>query len=118
ENPDLIKTLNETSLNPSPIAIGYRGEVIIGRWPLSYTSTDTAINWEYQSINKNEINNLGGNANQELTYTQQEQKEIKGALTNKISRPDEVKKMMLVHAESKVKLPLSFNTVIGHNTKK
>jgi hypothetical protein len=118
ENPDLIKTLNETTLNPSPIAIGYRGEVFIGRWPLNYTSTDTVINWEYQSINKNEINNLGGNANQQLSYTQQEQKEIKGALTNKISRPEEVRKMMLLHAESKVELPLSFNTVIGHNTKK
>jgi hypothetical protein len=118
ENPDLIKTLNETTLNPSPIAIGYRGEVFIGRWPLNYTSTDTAVNWEYQSINKNEINNLGGNANQELTYTQQEQKEIQGVLTNKISRAEEVKKMMLLHAESKVELPLSFNTVIGHNTKK
>jgi hypothetical protein len=118
ENPDLIKTLNETTLNPSPIAIGYRGEVFIGRWPLNYTSTDTVINWEYQTINKNEINNLGGNANQELTYTQQEQKEINGALTNKISRAEEVKKMMLLHAESKVNLPLSFSTVIGHNTKK
>jgi hypothetical protein len=118
ENPDLIKTLNETTLNPSPIAIGYRGEVFIGRWPLNYTSKDTRINWEYQSINKNEINNIGGNANQELNYTQQEQQEIQGSLTNKISRPDEVKKMMLLHAESMVDLPLSFNTVIGRNTKK
>jgi hypothetical protein len=118
ENPDLIKTLNETTLNPSPIAIGYRGEVFIGRWPLNYKSTDTGVNWEYQDVNKNEINNLGGNASQELTYTQQEQREIQGALTNKISRPDEVKKMMLLHAEELTGLPLSFNTVIGRNTKK
>jgi len=118
KNPDLIKTLNETTLNPSPIAIGYRGEVFIGRWPLNYTSADTRVNWEYQSINKNEINNIGGSANQELNYTQQEQKEIQGSLTNKISRPDEVKKMMLLYAENTVGLPLSFNTVIGHNTKK
>ncbi|GAB3805598.1 YfkD family protein [Virgibacillus kimchii] len=118
KNPDLIKTLNETTLNPSPIAIGYRGEVFIGRWPLNYKSTDTRVNWEYQSINKNEINNLGGNANQELNYTQQEQKEIQGALTNKISRPEEVKKMMLLHAEKTTQLPLSFNTVVGRNTKK
>ena len=35
ENPDLIKMMNETSLKPSPIAIGYRGMVYMGRWPLN-----------------------------------------------------------------------------------
>ncbi|CDQ42061.1 MULTISPECIES: YfkD famly protein [Virgibacillus] len=118
ENPVLIKMLNETSLNPSPIALGYRGMVYIGRWPLNYESLETTINWEYQQINSNEINNTGGTEAQELNYVQQEQKEIKGALTNKINNPDDVKKMMLLKSKEKTKLPLSYQTVIGKNTKK
>ncbi|MDY7046484.1 MAG: YfkD family protein [Bacillota bacterium] len=118
ENPVLIKMLNETSLKPSPIAIGYRGMVYIGRWPLNYESSETTINWEYQQINMNELNNTGGTEAQELRYVQQEQKEIKGALTNKINKPDDVKKMMLLKSKTKTKLPLSYQTVIGKNTKK
>ena len=118
ENPDLIKLLNETTIKPSPIAFGYRGMVYIGRWPLNYKSDETTINWEYQQINLNELNNLGGEANQEMNYNQQEEKEIKGALTNKINNPDDVKKMMLLKSKDKTKLPLSYQTVIGKNTKK
>lgn len=118
ENPDLIKMLNETSIKPSPIALGYRGMVFLGRWPLNYKSAETTINWEYQKINTNELNNLGGDTLQKLTYVQQEQKEVKGALTNKISKPEDVKKMMLTKAEKKTKLPLSYSTMIGKNTKK
>ncbi|WP_085993176.1 YfkD famly protein [Oceanobacillus senegalensis] len=118
ENPDLIKMLNETTLKPSPIAIGYRGMVYLGRWPLNYESLETNINWEYQKINMNELNNLSGESNQEMRYIQQEKKEIKGALTNKIKNPDDVKKMMLLVAKEKTKLPLSYQTVIGKNTKK
>lgn len=84
KNPDLIKMLNESTLDPSPVAIGYRGMIYLGRWPLNYESLETNINWEYQKINTNELNNLGGDANQVMNYVQQEQKEIKGALTNKI----------------------------------
>jgi len=118
KNPDLIKMLNETTLNPSPIAIGYRGMVYLGRWPLNYESTETSINWEYQQINKNELNNMGGETNQEMNYTQHEEKEVKGALTNKIANPEQIKKMILLHSKEKTKLPLSYNTVIGKNTKK
>ncbi len=118
ENPDLIKMMNETSLKPSPVAIGYRGMIYMGRWPLNYKSDETNINWEYQPINKNELNNLGGDSNQEMNYVQQEEKEIKGALTNKISNPDEVKKMILLNTKHKTKLPLSYSTFIGQNTKK
>src|SRR5699024_842855 len=77
ENPDLIKMLNETSINPSPIAFGYRGMIYIGRWPLNYESSETNINWEYQSINSNELNNIGGDSEQKMQYNQQEKKEIK-----------------------------------------
>lgn len=118
ENPDLIKMLNETSIKPSPIGIGYRGMVYMGRWALNYKSLETNINWEYQQINENELNNLGGDTNQEMNYIQQEQKEIKGALTNKITNPDDIKKMMLLQSKKKTKLPLSYSTIIGKNTKK
>ncbi|SFE30278.1 YfkD-like protein [Lentibacillus persicus] len=118
DNPDLIKMLNETSIKPSPIAFGYRGMVYIGRWPLNYKSDETNINWEYQNINTNELNNIGGDNEQQMQYTQQNKKEVKGALTNKIANPDDVKKMMLLEAQDKIELPLAYSTVIGKNTKK
>ncbi|MBP2078710.1 YfkD famly protein [Oceanobacillus polygoni] len=118
ENPDLIKMLNETSLKPSPVAIGYRGMVYLGRWPLNYQSDESNINWEYQPINMNELNNVGGETPQNMNYIQQEEKEIKGALTNKITNPDDVKKMMLLKSKEKTNLPLSYQTIIGKNTKK
>ncbi|MFC0301290.1 YfkD family protein [Virgibacillus soli] len=118
KNPDLIKMLNETTIKPSPIAIGYRGMVYLGRWPLHYKSLETTPNWEYQQINTNELNNLGGEATQKLSYNQDEQKEVKGALTSKINQSDQVKKMMLLEAKAKTKLPLSYHTVIGKGTKK
>src|SRR5690625_2902518 len=31
DNPDLIKLLNETSLKPSPISLGYRGMIYLGK---------------------------------------------------------------------------------------
>ncbi|MEC5424165.1 YfkD family protein [Virgibacillus sp. C22-A2] len=118
ENPDLIKMLNETTLKPSPLAIGYRGMVYVGRWALNYSSLDTTINWEFQPINMNELNNQGGDNSQKMNYVQQEEKEVKGALTNKITNPADIKKMMLLKSKEKTKLPLSYQTVIGHNTKK
>ncbi|MFC3039217.1 YfkD family protein [Virgibacillus xinjiangensis] len=118
ENPELIKMLNETTLKPSPLAIGYRGMVYLGRWPLNYQSSETNMNWEYQKINQNEINNLGGDTSQKMNYIQKEQKEIKGALTNKIADPNQVKTMMLLEAKEKTNLPLSYATTIGRNTKK
>lgn len=118
ENPELIKMLNETSIKPSPISIGYRGMIYLGRWALNYESEESNINWEYQEINNNELNNVGGETPQNMNYIQQEEKEVKGALTNKIANPDDVKKLMLLKSKEKTKLPLSYNTVIGKNTKK
>ncbi|MFD2212049.1 YfkD family protein [Virgibacillus halophilus] len=118
ENPDLIKMLNETTLKPSPIAIGYRGMIFLGRWPLNYKSNETNVNWQYQKINGNELNNLGGDTTQKLSFSQQTDKEIKGALTNKITNPDDVKKMMLLKAKHKTKLPLSYKAMVGKGTKK
>lgn len=118
DNPDLIRQLNESSIKPSPIAIGYRGMIFLGRWPLHYESENTTVNWSYQKINVNELNNLDGDANQILTYNQEEEKGVKGALTSKISSPGDVKKMMLLTAEKNTELPLSYDTVIGKGTKK
>ncbi|MEN1970215.1 YfkD family protein [Lentibacillus sp. N15] len=118
KNPDLIKMLNETSVKPSFFAVGYRGMVYLGRWPVNYKSLETTINWQYQQINENELNNMGGDTNQKMNYIQKEQKEVKGALTNKIAKPDDIKKMMLLEAKDKTKLPLAYKTVIGSNTKK
>lgn len=118
ENPDLIKMLNESSINPTPFSIGYRGMIYLGRWAINYKSTDTKVNWEYQKINMNERNNFGGTTPQKMHYVQKEQKKITGALVNKIASPEDVKKMILVEAAQKTDLPLSYQTVIGKDTQK
>ncbi|WP_405099791.1 YfkD family protein [Oceanobacillus sp. FSL H7-0719] len=118
DNTDLIEMLNETNIKPSPIAIGYRGMVYLGRWPLNYASLETGVNWEYQSVNKNEMNNIDGDAAQQMNYIQQENKEVKGILTNKIADSETVRKMMIEKAEKKTELPLSYQVIIGKNTKK
>ncbi|MDC3418172.1 YfkD famly protein [Aquibacillus salsiterrae] len=118
ENPDLIKMLNETSLRPSPIAFGYRGMVYLGHWPLNYKSKETNINWEYQKINTNELNNLGGKSQKSMSYNQKQEKHVKGGLTAKITKPDQVKKMLILNAKEQTDLPLSFHTVVGQGTKK
>lgn len=117
DNPELIKLLNESVIKPSPLAIGYRAQVYLGRWPLNYQSENTSVIWDYQEINENKIDNLSGDEVQEIRYIQQEQKEIKGALTNKIDNPNVIKKMILQTANDKTNLPLSFTTVFGKNTK-
>ncbi|HLR22533.1 MAG TPA: YfkD family protein [Pseudogracilibacillus sp.] len=117
ENPELIAMLNETTINPSPIGIGYRASIYLGRMPLEYKSEDTSVIWDYNQVNENELNNIGGKDVQELQYYQNKEKEIKGALTNKISNTSIVKKMMLESSKQKTNLPLSFTTKIGRNTK-
>nr|WP_205093098.1 YfkD famly protein [Thalassobacillus pellis] len=116
-NPELIEMLNESTLKPSPLAIGYRGEIYLGKWPLNYTSNETSINWEYQVANTNEVNNHSGQVTEKMSYVQREEKHIKGGLTAKIDAPDQVKKMILLEAQNNTKLPLSFHTVIGKGTK-
>ncbi|HLR04067.1 MAG TPA: YfkD family protein [Virgibacillus sp.] len=118
QNPELIKMLNESSIKPSPIGFGYRGMVYLGRWPLHYKSLETTVNWEYQTVNTNEINNVGGDDAKQMSYLQEEEKEVTGALTNKIKNPGNIRKMMLLTAKDKTKLPLSYQTVIGKDTKK
>lgn len=116
-NPDLIKLLNESTIRPSPLAIGYRANVYLGRWPLNYQSENTSVIWDYQKINENKLNNVGGDEVQEIRYVQQEKQETKGALTNKIEDAATIQKIILQKATEKTKLPLSFTTVVGKNTK-
>ncbi|MFG6117093.1 YfkD family protein [Halobacillus sp. MO56] len=116
-NPQLIELLNETTLRPSPLAIGYRGEVYLGKWPLNYTSKETSINWEYQHINTNELNNQASQTTEKMNYMQKEEKHVKGGLTAKIDAPDQVKRMLLLEAQNNTNLPLSFHTVVGSGTK-
>lgn len=116
-NSDVIKMLNETVINPSPLAIGYRATIYLGRWPLRYESESTSVIWDYQKVNNNDLDNQGGNDVQDIRYIQQEEKEVKGALTNKIAHTSAVKEMMLASSQQKTKLPLAFKTVFGKNTK-
>lgn len=117
ENPDLIRMLNESNINSTPFAIGYRAVIYLGQWPLNYESVETAPNWEYQKINTNYYDNRGGNQPYQTHYVQEAQKLIRGGLTTKIPNSEDVKKMMLLKAMEKTKLPLAFETVVGLGTK-
>lgn len=118
ENPELIRILNETTISTTPLAIGYRANIYLGQWPLNYESSETSTNWEYQKINTNYFDNRGGKSPFKINYKQEAQKIISGGLTAEIQNADEVKKMMLIEAAEKTKLPLSFKTIVGAGTKK
>ncbi|WP_100371787.1 YfkD famly protein [Bacillus sp. FJAT-45037] len=118
ENPDLIRIFNESTINDSKLAIGFRASIYLGEWPLAYESQGTDVNWEYQKVNTNYIDNRGGRAPQKLTYSQEQQKRVSGGLTAKIPNSEAVKKMMMIKATEQTNLPLSFDTVIGQGTKK
>ncbi|MBS4192225.1 YfkD family protein [Bacillus sp. FJAT-49705] len=118
ENPDLIRLLNETTVNSTPFAIGYRAIIYLGQWPLNYESSETAPNWEYQKINTNYHDNRGGNAPYQIHYVQEAQKIVRGGLTAKVPNTEDVKEMMLLKAMEKSGLPLAFETIIGAGTKK
>jgi hypothetical protein len=118
ENPDLIRILNESNISTTPLAIGYRANIYLGQWPLSYESSETSINWEYKEANVNQLDNRGGNQQHKIKYVQEQEKKITGDLTSKINNAEEVKKMMMIKAMEKTKLPLAFETFIGKGTKK
>lgn len=118
ENPDLIRILNESAISTTPTAIGYRATIFLGQWPLNYESSETSTNWEYQKINTNYFDNRGGTTPYKLYYKQEMQKQVRGGLTAEIESAEEVKKMMLIEAAKRSKLPLSFKTIIGGGTKK
>jgi hypothetical protein len=117
ENPNLIRILNESTVNKAP-TIGLRATIYLGEWPLNYASTETSPNWEYQKVNTNYFDNRGGKSNYQIHYVQEAQKVVKGGLTAKVPHADDVEKMMLIKAMDKSKLPLAFQTIVGAGTKK
>jgi hypothetical protein len=118
ENPNLIRMLNESAVNNSPLSIGLRATIYLGEWPLNYESTETSPNWQYQKINTNYFDNRGGRTNYQIHYVQESQKIVKGGLTAKVTKSDDVRKMMLLNAMNTTHLPLAFETIIGGGTKK
>lgn len=118
ENPELIRLLNESSIANAKTALLMKASIYLGEWPLSYESNETNVNWEYQKVNTNYIDNRGGNQAKRLQYVQEQQKKIKGGLTASIPRGEEVKKMMITKAAERTGLPLAFETIIGYGTKK
>lgn len=117
ENPNIIKMLNESQIKTTRFTFGFHAEVFLGRWPLYYESENTSVIWDYQLINENELNNRNGNEVEKMHYLQHKDKEVKGALMNKITDADMVKTMILQKAKQKSALPLSFSTKVGANTK-
>ncbi|WLV25417.1 YfkD family protein [Aciduricibacillus chroicocephali] len=117
ENPELVRMLNETTIKPSPVAIGYRAEIYLGHWALGYKSAETSVNWQYRKINMNELRNYDSEKTQKLQYMQKTEAKVKGALTNQINHADDVRKMMLLKAKKKTKLPLAEQAVFGKGTR-
>ncbi|MGP4075355.1 YfkD family protein [Halobacillus sp. K22] len=115
-NPKLIEMLNGTSITPSPFAIGYRGEIFLGRWPLAYNSKETTMNWKYQKINENELSNLSGLQTEKVSYEQIEEKKVQGGLATQISHSEQLRKMILLEAQKNTEFPLAFQTVFGKGT--
>ncbi|MGB8000140.1 MAG: YfkD family protein [Anaerobacillus sp.] len=118
ENPELVQILNDSSISPSKLAIGYRANIYLGKWALNYESNETNVNWQYKQANVNRIDNRGGTGPTQMTYRQEEEKKVTGGLTASIPDSEDVKKMMMMKASDKTKLSLSFQTMIGKDTKK
>ncbi|WP_026673453.1 YfkD famly protein [Alkalihalobacterium bogoriense] len=118
ENPELIRMLNESSVSFLKSALLMRASIYLGEWPLSYESTETNVNWEYKQVNTNFLDNRGGKAAKQVSYSQEQQKKVTGGLTAEIPKSEDVKKMMMIKAAEKTGLPLSFETNIGYGTKK
>lgn len=117
ENPELVRMLNESTIKPSPVAVGYRAEIYLGHWALDYKSAETSVNWQYRKINMNELRNFEGGESKKMHYAQKAETTVKGALTNQIKHAGDVRKMMLLRAKEKTKLPLADQAVFGKGTK-
>ncbi|NGP46037.1 hypothetical protein G4V62_14160 [Bacillaceae bacterium SIJ1] len=118
DNPDLIRLLNETEINMSPLSIGSRAVIFLGEWPLAYQSEETNTNWQYQLVNVNKYDNRGGKDVKKMSYVQEKEKQVSGGLTTNLPHQVTVEKMIQQKASQKTKLPLAFTTMIGKDTKK
>lgn len=117
ENPEIIKILNESSVKTTPFSLGYDADIYLGRWPLYYKSESSSIIWDYEHVNTNELNNKNSDEGQEIKYIQEKEREVKGALMNKIENPDMIKKLILQKTKSKADFSVAFSTKVGANTK-
>jgi len=117
ENPNLIRLLNETSIQTSKLAIGFKANIYLGNWALHYDSKETSVNWEYKEANSNKYDNRGGRETIELTYEQNDDFTAHGGLTTQVMAEDEVKKLMIADAKGKTGLNLAFESTIGKGTK-
>lgn len=111
-NPHLIEQLNKTEVNQSIFAFGYSSEVYLGRWPLSYQSVESSVNWAYQKINDNFV------APGKPTYVQGEDRLISGGIQNKVSHSEQVQNMILANAKERIHWPIDYEANFGANTKK
>lgn len=118
ENPSLIELLNETKFNSSRLTFGYSSEVYLGQWPLAYHPDDTSVNWQYQKINSNTLDNLQGNRDLRLHYDQLEEMHVQGGLQNQVESTDQVMDMILSRVNNDIDLPLGYRAVFGKNTRK
>lgn len=117
ENMQLIRLLNESSMNKSVLAFGNRATIYLGEWPLNYQSDKQTINWQYQKINSNMYDNQAGTTSAKMMYTQQSHKIVTGGLTAKTSDADEIQQMILRVAEKSATIPVALQTNIGAGTK-
>lgn len=117
ENPELIKIFNESSFAKAPLSVGYKAKIYLGKWPLHYESKSTTVNWQFKKINTNYLDNRGSSTPSNMYFNQSMYSSVKGALTSSIEYEDTVKEMMLQKSMKKMKLPLSFQSVIGEDTK-
>lgn len=116
ENPNLIRMLNESSIKNSFLSIGVRSTIFLGNWALSYQSKETTPNWEFAVANTNMFDNRKGNQAKEITYRQNNQFTAVGGLTTPTQSEEDVKKLMMLKAQEKSGLNLSFQTTIGKET--
>ncbi len=116
DNPNLIRMLNESTIKNSFFSIGARSSIYLGNWALSYQSKETTPNWEYSLANTNFNDNRKGVQVSELTYKQNQAFTAKGGLTTPTSSEEDVKKLMMLKAQEKSGLNLSFQTTIGKET--
>ncbi len=116
ENPNLIRMLNESTIKNSFLSIGSRSSIFLGNWALSYQSKETTPNWEFAIANTNQFDNRKGNQVKELTYRQNNQYTAVGGLTTPTNSEEDVKKLMILKAQEKSGLNLSFLTIIGKET--
>lgn len=116
ENPNLIRMLNESTIKNSFLSIGTRSTIYLGNWALNYQSKETIPNWEFTSANTNHFDNRKGNQVVEISYRQNQQFSANGGLTTPTANEEDVKKLMILKAQEKSGLNLSFQTTIGKET--